>query len=123
MTGYSHDDFADVARTFRRQLRRTNGGAAVAVHHHGHGRPGAIALGLGAAPPQQGGGIGQQGRHVGVVNAAHGPLLRRGQIGQRLAPQHRLGQCNGVVQVAGTAGLDERGHAGHGRCGFGWGGR
>ncbi len=35
MTGYSHDDFADVARTFRRQLRRTNGGAAVAVHHHG----------------------------------------------------------------------------------------
>ena len=35
MTGYSHDDFADVARTFRRQLQRTNGGAAVSVHHRG----------------------------------------------------------------------------------------
>jgi CubicO group peptidase (beta-lactamase class C family) len=35
MIGYSHDDFAEVARTFRRQLRRTNGGAAVAVHHRG----------------------------------------------------------------------------------------
>ena len=35
MTGYSHDDFSDVARTFRRQLQRTNGGAAVTVHHRG----------------------------------------------------------------------------------------
>ncbi len=35
MTGYSHDDFADVARTFRRQIQRTNGGAAVSVYHRG----------------------------------------------------------------------------------------
>jgi len=35
MTGYSHDDFAEVAATFARQVRRTDGGAAVAVHHRG----------------------------------------------------------------------------------------
>lgn len=35
MTGHAHDDFAEVVSTFRRQLRRTNGGAAVAVHHRG----------------------------------------------------------------------------------------
>jgi len=35
MNGEVHDDFADLAAVFRRQLRRTNGGAAVAVFHRG----------------------------------------------------------------------------------------
>jgi CubicO group peptidase (beta-lactamase class C family) len=35
VAGDAHDDFADVAAVFRRQLRRTNGGAAVAVYHRG----------------------------------------------------------------------------------------
>lgn len=33
--GYAHSDFSGVERTFRRQLRRTTGGAAVAVYHRG----------------------------------------------------------------------------------------
>ena len=35
MDGTVHPDFANVARTFRHQLQRTTGGAAVAVYHHG----------------------------------------------------------------------------------------
>ncbi|HWC38246.1 MAG TPA: serine hydrolase domain-containing protein [Acidimicrobiales bacterium] len=33
--GYAHPDFESVASTFRDQLRRTTGGAAVAVYHRG----------------------------------------------------------------------------------------
>jgi CubicO group peptidase (beta-lactamase class C family) len=36
MNGALDEDFAGVAAVFRRQLRRTNGGAAVAVYHRGH---------------------------------------------------------------------------------------
>lgn len=35
MDGYVHPDFAEVATVFRHQLRRTTGGAAVAVYHRG----------------------------------------------------------------------------------------
>ena len=35
MDGWVHAGFEDVARVFRRQLRRTTGGAAVAVYHRG----------------------------------------------------------------------------------------
>jgi CubicO group peptidase (beta-lactamase class C family) len=35
MDGYVHPDFEGVATAFRNQLRRTSGGAAVAVHHRG----------------------------------------------------------------------------------------
>ncbi|HEX9041932.1 MAG TPA: serine hydrolase domain-containing protein [Trebonia sp.] len=35
MDGWARADFEDVARVFRRQLRRTTGGAAVAVYHRG----------------------------------------------------------------------------------------
>ena len=35
MKGDARDDFADVAAVFGRQLRRTNGGAAVTVYHQG----------------------------------------------------------------------------------------
>lgn len=35
MDGSVHPDFADLAVVFGRQLRRTTGGAAVAVYHHG----------------------------------------------------------------------------------------
>lgn len=35
MDGYAHPDFGRVADTFRRQLRRTSGGAAIALYHRG----------------------------------------------------------------------------------------
>jgi CubicO group peptidase (beta-lactamase class C family) len=35
MDGFAHKDFVDVERTFRRQVGRTGGGMAVAVHHRG----------------------------------------------------------------------------------------
>ncbi|HVU75178.1 MAG TPA: serine hydrolase domain-containing protein [Mycobacteriales bacterium] len=35
MDGYVHPGFVEVARVFERQLRRTDGGAAVAVYHRG----------------------------------------------------------------------------------------
>ncbi|MBI2704690.1 MAG: beta-lactamase family protein [Actinobacteria bacterium] len=35
MDGYVHPDFTAVANAFKNQLRRTSGGAAVAVYHHG----------------------------------------------------------------------------------------
>ena len=35
MDGWVHPGFEGVARLFRRQLRRTTGGAAVAVYHRG----------------------------------------------------------------------------------------
>ncbi|MGZ8690900.1 MAG: serine hydrolase domain-containing protein, partial [Aeromicrobium sp.] len=35
LRGFVHPDFADVPRLFRTQLRKGNGGAAVAVYHHG----------------------------------------------------------------------------------------
>ncbi|MCX7620819.1 MAG: beta-lactamase family protein [Acidimicrobiales bacterium] len=35
MDGYVHPDFSGVAAVFRHQLRRTSGGAAVAVYHRG----------------------------------------------------------------------------------------
>ena len=35
MDGWVRAGFEDVARVFRRQLRRTTGGAAVAVYHRG----------------------------------------------------------------------------------------
>ena len=35
MDGYVHPDFTAVATAFKNQLRRTSGGAAVAVYQHG----------------------------------------------------------------------------------------
>lgn len=35
MEGFAHRDFATVEETFRRQLERTDGGAAVTIFHHG----------------------------------------------------------------------------------------